>query len=170
MEDFTLGMDIGGTFTDLVLRSESGEIVLAKVPSQPDDPGAVIHEGIRLLAERTELSAGELMQRTRLLVHGTTVATNALLQHKLARTALITTKGFRDVLEIGRQRRPQQYSFFAEKARVLIPREFRFVVKERVNFKGYGESKLINQCKNGVRCSDEDHQANRRTEFKVTAF
>jgi N-methylhydantoinase A len=64
------------------------------------------------------------------------VGTNAILEGRLARTALVTTEGFRDVVEIGRQRRPDQYSFFAEKPRMLVPRALRFTVRERINYKG----------------------------------
>lgn len=133
MKNSRIGFDIGGTFTDVILFDEGEGIYYSvKTSSTPKDQSIGATTGIKKILERNEKS-GESVSY---LSHGTTVGTNAILEGKLAKTALIATKGFRDVLEIGRQRRPQQYSFFAEKARVLIPREFRFVVKERVNFKG----------------------------------
>jgi len=128
-----IGFDIGGTFTDVVLfDEETGSYHSAKVSSTPADPSMGAQRGIEKILSKCGLSG----QSVEFLCHGTTVGTNAILEGKLAKTALVTTSGFRDVLEIGRQRRPDQYSFFAEKPRVLVPRELRFTVDERINYKG----------------------------------
>ncbi len=128
-----IGFDIGGTFTDIVFfDAAEGAYKSMKVSSTPSDPSVGAVNGIRRALSESERSGGQVA----FLSHGTTVGTNAVLEGKLARTALITTEGFRDVLEIGRQRRPDQYSFFAEKASVLVPRSLRFTLRERVNHKG----------------------------------
>ena len=98
-----IGFDIGGTFTDVVLFDEDkGNYQSAKVSSTPSDPSMGAAEGIEKILSKSCLSG----QSVEFLCHGTTVGTNAILEGKLARTALVTTGGFRDVLEIGRQRRP----------------------------------------------------------------
>ena len=100
-----VGIDIGGTFTDLVYLSPGGRIQRAKVLSTPDDYGRGIAEGLEASIARGEIKAEEVAQ----LMHGTTVATNAILEGKGAKVALITTEGFRDVLEIRRLRMPVLY-------------------------------------------------------------
>ena len=135
-----IGFDIGGTFTDVVLFDElTGKYLSAKVSSTPADPSVGAVEGIRKILSQSSLS-GKMVT---FLCHGTTVGTNAILEGKLAKTALVTTRGFRDVLEIGRQRRPDQYNFFAEKSKMLVPRGLRFTVQERVNYKGEIVKKLV---------------------------
>jgi N-methylhydantoinase A len=126
---YRLGIDVGGTFTDLVLFSEdSGALVVEKVPSVPADPAQGIVDGIvRILA-----TAGAAPGAVGYAAHGTTVATNTLLQRHGARTALITTEGFRDLLEIARQRRPSLYDLHAPKPRVLVRRKLRRELPERV--------------------------------------
>jgi N-methylhydantoinase A len=126
---YRLGIDVGGTFTDLaLLNEESGFLVVGKVPSVPADPSQGILDGIvRILAD-----AGVAADRIVYLAHGTTVATNTLLQRKGAKTALITTRGFRDLLEIARQRRPSLYDLHAPKPAPLVPRALRLEVAERV--------------------------------------
>ena len=116
-----LGVDTGGTFTDLVLFDGS-EVSTAKVPSTPDDPSRAIVQGIERL--------GGLPRGTE-IVHGTTVALNALLTGRTARTALVTNRGFRDLIEIGRQERPDIYALHPVKAVPLVPRELRFEVGQR---------------------------------------
>jgi N-methylhydantoinase A len=128
-----IGFDIGGTFTDVILYDEeTGEYQSSKVSSTPKDPSIGATEGIGKILSKCRLDGRDV----EFLCHGTTVGTNAILEGKLAKTALITTQGFRDVIEIGRQRRPDQYNFFAEKSRVLVPRELRFTVNERINYRG----------------------------------
>jgi len=122
MRDVRLGIDVGGTFTDLVALVD-GEMVTAKVLSTPRDQA----EGVlRVLA-----ASGIDAARVGVFAHGTTVATNALLERRGARTALVTTAGFRDVLEIGRQQRPALYDLAADRPPPLVPRELRFTVAER---------------------------------------
>ena len=121
-----VGVDTGGTFTDIVWF-EAGELRVHKVLSTPEDPSKAILEGLKALGTSDELDA---------LVHGSTVATNAVLEHRGARTGLITTAGFRDVLEIGRQTRPKLYDLRQEKEPPLVPRERRVEVVERLNERG----------------------------------
>jgi N-methylhydantoinase A len=120
-----LGVDVGGTFTDLVALVD-GHVVTAKVPSTPADQS----EGVL-----AALRAGEVGGVTA-FAHGMTVATNALLERRGARTALVTTAGFRDVLEIGRQNRPDLYDLARDRPPGLIPRELRFCVRERMGPQG----------------------------------
>ena len=130
---FRLGVDIGGTFTDAVLLSEaSGATRIAKVPSTPADPA----RGFLNAVERI-LSDGDVApDAISYLVHGTTVATNSLIERKTPRTAFITTEGFRDMLEIGRQVRPTLYDIHFEKPPPLVPRNLCFEVKERLDARG----------------------------------
>ncbi len=126
---YRLGVDIGGTFTDLALYDvERDRIELAKTPSTPADQTLAVAEGVRLLVERHGLDPAEVV----FFIHGTTVAINTLLERKGARTALITTAGFRDVLLIGRQDRPVLYDWRVRRADPLIPRQLSFEVEERV--------------------------------------
>jgi N-methylhydantoinase A/oxoprolinase/acetone carboxylase beta subunit len=113
-----LGADSGGTFTDVV--GTDGRIL--KIPSTPADPGAAVRDG------SARLAAGA---RVELLAHGTTVATNALLERRGAVTALVTTEGFADLVEIGRQDRPSLYDPWSDRPEPLVPRELRLEVRER---------------------------------------
>jgi len=124
-----VGVDVGGTFTDLVLVDEaSGEVRVWKVASTPDDPSRAIVAGTLEGLDR----AGGAPAAVGYFGHGTTVATNALIQHRGAPTGLVTTAGFRDLLEIGRQRRPHLYDLQADKPPVLVPRALRMEVAERI--------------------------------------
>ena len=128
-----VGVDSGGTFTDVCLFDEtSGRMEVWKVSSTPDDPSRGIaqgvEEGMRECAGATDDPAAAVAY----LGHGTTVATNALITHRGARVGLLTTAGFRDLLEIGRQKRPDLYDIFAEKPQTLVPRALRFEVPERL--------------------------------------
>ena len=130
---YRLGVDIGGTFTDLVLLDEaSGAVQLAKISSTPRDPSIsfldVVARGLRDSAYEPEACVH--------LVHGTTVATNTIIEGKGATTALITTAGFRDIFEIGRQIRPRLYDLFVDKPPPLIPRRLCFEVPERLDASG----------------------------------
>src|SRR2546425_187797 len=126
---YRLGIDVGGTFTDLVLFSEeSGALVVEKVPSVPADPSEGIMDGIARILARASAAPADVAY----VAHGTTVATNTLLQRHGARTALITTRGFRDLLEIARQRRPSLYDLHTPKPRTLVRRALRHEVRERV--------------------------------------
>lgn len=124
-----LGVDVGGTFTDLALWNETtGQLAILKVPSVPHDPADGILTGLRAIIDREGVPPRAL----RFVAHGTTVATNALLENKGARTALVTTRGFRDLLEIGRQKRPDLYDLQADKPVPLVPRQSRLEIAERV--------------------------------------
>jgi N-methylhydantoinase A len=125
-----IGIDIGGTFTDFVVYDPGAETIRTfKLLSTPTDPAEAVLEGLRLIQEEAG-SAGLT------IIHGSTVATNALLERKGARAALVTTKGFGDVLQIGRQNRPALYDFFADPPAPLVPADLRFEVDERVDRDG----------------------------------
>jgi N-methylhydantoinase A len=115
-----IAIDTGGTFTDCVWI-DAGRLRMLKVFSTPADPSQAIVEALRKVAHEGEL----------VLLHGTTVGTNTLLEHKGARTALVTTKGFEDAIEIGRQARPKLYDFFFDRIEPLVPKDLRFGVNER---------------------------------------
>src|SRR5215218_365236 len=127
MSTTRLGVDVGGTFTDLVALSK-GELVTAKVPSTPKDQS----EGVMNAIEASDVEPASLAA----LAHGMTVATNALLERNGARTALVTTEGFKDVLEIARQNRPSLYDLTQDRPPTLVPRDLRFTIKERMGPKG----------------------------------
>ena len=121
-----VGVDTGGTFTDFVFVAGGGWRIF-KLASTPDDPSRAITEGLKRVAEAGEARLAQIE-----VVHGTTVGTNALLQRGGARTALVTTSGFEDVIEIGRQARPELYNLNAVKPPPLVASELRFGVQERV--------------------------------------
>jgi N-methylhydantoinase A len=128
-----LGIDIGGTFTDAILWDDSGGAPrIAKVPSTPHDPA----EGFLKAATQIVQQAGLTPAAVGLIVHGTTVATNAIIEGKTSRTAFVTTVGFRDMLEIQRQIRPSLYDLNFEKPRPLVPRDLCFEVIERLDASG----------------------------------
>ena len=128
-----VGVDSGGTFTDVCLfEQDTGRLEVWKVPSTPDDPSRGIAEGI---SEGVGL-VGAGPADVGYFGHGTTVATNALIQHRGVKTGLITTDGFRDLLEIGRQKRPELYDLQADKPEVLVTRDVRLEVPERVHHDG----------------------------------
>ena len=134
-----VGVDSGGTFTDLCLFDEaSGRVEVWKVPSTPDDPSRGIAAGV----EEGVARVGAGLPDIGYFGHGTTVATNALIQLRGVRTGLITTDGFRDLLEIGRQKRPDLYDIQADKPEVLVSRDLRLEVVERVRHDGTTELAL----------------------------
>ncbi|MGA9768827.1 MAG: hydantoinase/oxoprolinase family protein, partial [Blastocatellia bacterium] len=118
-----VGIDTGGTFTDFVVAKGSA-LTSFKLPSTPHNPARAILEGLARIIRETAIHPSDI-------VHGTTVATNALLERKGARTALVTTEGFEDVIEIGRQARPEIYNLMVTRPAPLVPRELRFGVVER---------------------------------------
>lgn len=122
-----LGVDVGGTFTDVVTVDAAGRVTLGKVPSTPRDQSVGVLAGWAAVARATGVDPADVA----VFAHGTTVATNALLERRGGRTALVTTEGFRDVLEIGRQERASLYDLTRHKAAPLVPRELRFTVRER---------------------------------------
>ncbi len=128
-----IGVDVGGTFTDIVmLNTETGEQNIHKVPSTPQYQEQAVLRGFNEILHRCRVDP----QQVSSIVHGTTVATNAMLQRTGARVCLITTKGFEDVLEIGRQNRSDIYNVFAERPKPLVTRPNRIGVEERLDWQG----------------------------------
>jgi len=127
-----LGVDVGGTFTDLILANlADNTIAIHKVPSTAPDPSIGVLEGIHHLCEQQGVPLASVDH----LFHGTTVATNAMLEHKGARTGMITTRGYRDIIHIGRHQRPQNYSIMQDipwQSKPLVERQHRKVVSERL--------------------------------------
>ena len=124
-----LGIDMGGTFTDITLLDEAtGKLTVAKVPSIHGDPASALVNAVTRALQRAHAAREDVG----LLVHGTTLVTNAILERKLPPIALVTTAGFRDVLEIGRHFRSDMYDLFQDKPEPLVPRERRFEVAERI--------------------------------------
>lgn len=122
-----LGVDTGGTFTDFVFF-DGKEFKIHKVPSTPKDPSSAILSGLKIFSKLTNQNFN--------MIHGTTVATNALLERKGAKVLLITTKGFEDILEIGRQNREKLYDLFLEKNPPLVMSQDRVGIEERINYEG----------------------------------
>src|SRR5712692_7226221 len=118
--NFRIAIDIGGTFTDCVWL-ERGHVRMLKVFSTPADPSEAIAEALRKVGAPDSL----------IILHGTTVGTNTLLERKGARTALVTTAGFEDAIEVGRQARPKLYDFFFDRVEPLVPAELRLGIEER---------------------------------------
>ncbi|MFN3745423.1 MAG: hydantoinase/oxoprolinase family protein [Hyphomicrobiaceae bacterium] len=134
-----IAVDIGGTFTDIqILDETSGQTFALKTPTTPDDPSEGLITGLRLAGERVGFRISDISA----LLHGTTIATNAVLQRRLPTGALITTAGFEDVLEIGRHFRRQVYASKAEPRVVLVPRAWRLGIRERTLATGAIETPL----------------------------
>ncbi len=130
---YRLGCDIGGTFTDFVLLNDkSGEISVNKCLTTPGDPSDAVEHGIREL----DVENKGFVEKLDELIHGTTLVINSIIERKGAVTGLITTKGFRDVLELGREIRYAPYNIFAEFPQPLIPRHLRLEVDERIRSDG----------------------------------
>jgi len=123
-----VAVDIGGTFTDIVVLSSRGDLYESKIATTPDDPSRAVVAGLGALLQELALAPGRVEE----VLHGTTVASNTLLQKTGARTALITTRGFRDVLEIGRIRMPEMFDLSWDKPQPLVPRRHRLEVGERI--------------------------------------
>jgi N-methylhydantoinase A len=133
---FTIGIDVGGTYTDLVALDERGKAVFAKSPSTPSDQSVGVMAGLDELARRLRLTRAEMLGVTDRVVHGTTVATNALLERKGADVALLTTEGHRDVVEMREGLKGDRYDLRSPPPEPLVPRERRFGVKERLKANG----------------------------------
>jgi N-methylhydantoinase A len=126
---WSIGVDAGGTFTDFFARdAATGRVVRHKRPSTPDDPSRAILDGLEELAARGGIDLGQIVR----LGHGTTVGTNALIQRRGGKVAMITTEGFRDLLEIGRQTRPHMFDLQRDAPPPVVPRERRLELAERV--------------------------------------
>lgn len=128
VETARVGVDIGGTFTDIVLVTDMARAISLKTPSTPAAPEEAVLTGIGMALSRAGLGPGDIVS----VLHGTTVGSNAILQKKGGRTALVTTRGFRDVLEIGRLRTPGMFDLQWEKPEPLVPRYWRYEVDERI--------------------------------------
>src|SRR3954470_22120695 len=130
---FTIGVDVGGTYTDVVAIDEGGRTVFAKSPSTPADQSVGVMAGLEEIARRLNLTREEMLGVTDRVVHGTTVATNALLERKGAKTALLTTAGHRDIIEMREGLKGDRYDLRSPPPEPLVPRELRFGVKERLD-------------------------------------
>src|SRR6266851_3297158 len=139
---YRIGIDVGGTFTDLVAIDAGGATMLAKVPSTPEDPSLGVLDGLALLTGRLGLERGALFAQTERIVHGTTVATNALLDLKGARTGLLTTEGHRDVIEMREGLKDDRYNLRLRPPAQLVPRHLRLGVRERLRADGRIETPL----------------------------
>ncbi|HYM92184.1 MAG TPA: hydantoinase/oxoprolinase family protein [bacterium] len=133
---YRIGIDVGGTFTDLVSVDDNGRVALAKSASTPDDPSRGIMDGLGLLAREVGRDLGALLAETDRLVHGTTVATNALVERKGARVGMLTTEGHRDILEMREGLKEDRYNLRMPPPVPLVPRALRLGVRERVRFDG----------------------------------
>ncbi|HSU06315.1 MAG TPA: hydantoinase/oxoprolinase N-terminal domain-containing protein, partial [Acetobacteraceae bacterium] len=128
-----IGIDIGGTFTDVaIVEQQTGRIAVAKLLSTPQDFGEAVIAGLRQALAENGIDAAEVS----LLSHATTVVTNALLQNRGARAGMVTTRGFRDILELRRSSRADLYDLFQDAPAVLIPRRHRFEITERIDADG----------------------------------
>ena len=125
---YRVGIDIGGTFTDMLLVGEDGAVVIAKTLTTPGDPSQAVENALQPALQNGRAKTGDRGT----LIHGTTLVTNALIERKGAPTALLTTEGFRDAVEIGREHRYELYDLNLDLPKPLVPRYLRFDVPERV--------------------------------------
>jgi N-methylhydantoinase A len=139
---YRIGVDVGGTFTDVVCVAADGTTTLAKAASTPADQSEGVVNGLAVLAERLGLPLPDLLARTERIVHGTTVATNALLERRGARVAMLTTEGHRDVIEMREGLKPERYDLRLPAAPALVPRRLRIPVHERIRPEGRVEVPL----------------------------
>jgi N-methylhydantoinase A len=139
---FRIGIDVGGTFTDLVAVDDAGRVTFAKAPSTPRDPSLGVLDGLARLARALGLERAALLAGTERIVHGTTVATNALLERKGARVGLLTTEGHRDVLEMREGLKDDRYNLRVPPPEPLVPRARRLGVRERLRADGRVEVPL----------------------------
>lgn len=130
---FLVGSDVGGTFTDtIILDEQSGQLMIGKVLTTPEDPSEGVLLGLKILTQEQKISPAEIKH----LIHGTTLVTNAMIERRGAKTALITTKGFRDTLEARREKRPDLFDIFVVSPEPLVPRHLRREVLERMDEAG----------------------------------
>jgi len=139
---YRIGIDVGGTFTDLVAVDDAGRVTLAKSASTPADPSVGVMDGLAILAASLGRDLAELLGDTERVVHGTTVATNALLERKGARVGMLTTEGHRDVVEMREGLKEDRYNIRMPPPVPLVPRARRLDVKERMRHDGTVEVKL----------------------------
>jgi N-methylhydantoinase A len=139
---YRIGIDVGGTFTDLVAVDDFGRTTLAKVASTPSDPSAGALDGLKLLADTLGVELARLLAQTQRIVHGTTVATNALLERKGAKVGLLTTEGHRDVIEMREGLKDDRCNLRLPPPEQLVPRKLRLGVRERLRADGTVERPL----------------------------
>ena len=142
MAIYRIGIDVGGTFTDLVAVDDLGRATLEKVPSTPDDPSIGVLDGLELLAQQLGCGRAALLAETDRIIHGTTVATNALLERNGARVGLLTTEGHRDVIEMREGLKDDRYNLRLPPPEQLVPRRLRLGVRERLRGDGRVETPL----------------------------
>jgi N-methylhydantoinase A len=139
---YRIGIDVGGTFTDLVAVDDLGRTTLAKVPSTPADPSIGVVDGLQLLADELGIKRAALLAQTDRIVHGTTVATNALIERRGAKVGLLTTEGHRDVIEMREGLKDDRYNLRLPPPEQLVPRKLRLGVRERTRADGRIETPL----------------------------
>ena len=133
---YRIGIDVGGTFTDFLLTMEDATTQIYKVLSTPDDPSIATMEGIHEMARDRGISTKEFLRDVTVIVHGTTVTTNAVLTYTGAKTGLLTTHGVRDALEMRRGIREEQYNNRYQNVDPLVERYLRYPIRERLDYKG----------------------------------
>jgi len=134
--NYVIGVDVGGTFTDLVCLDETGNAIIAKTPSTPADPSIAIMNGLSKVADMLAADVKTLLRNTSRITHGTTVSTNTVLTWTGAKVGLLCTQGFRDTLGIRFGIREHPYNFTIPQPETLCPRHLRLPVEERINFSG----------------------------------
>ena len=139
---YTIGIDVGGTFTDIVVSTADGRTITAKAASTPRDQSEGVLSGLALAAETLCLTTETLLADTARIVHGTTVATNALLEGKAARVGMLTTEGHRDIIEMREGPKPDRYNLRMTPPEPLVPRHLRLPVRERTRADGSIETPL----------------------------
>jgi len=139
---YRVDIDVGGTFTDLVAVDDSGKATLAKVPSTPSDPSIGVLDGLQSLADALDRERAVLLAETDRIVHGTTVATNALIEHRGVKVGLLTTEGHRDVIEMREGLKDDRYNLRLPPPEQLVPRKLRLGVRERMRADGRIETPL----------------------------
>ena len=139
---YRIGIDVGGTFTDLVAVDDQGRVTIAKSASTPGDQSLGVMDGLGRLAETLSLDVAGMLAKTEIIVHGTTVATNALLEHKGAKVGLLTTEGHRDIVEMREGLKDDRYNLRQAPPEQLVPRQRRLGVRERVRPDGRTEVAL----------------------------
>ena len=139
---FRVGVDVGGTFTDVIGVDHEGAVTFVKAASTPADQSIGVMNALSRLARRLGLGLGELLPRTERIMHGMTVATNALLERKGARVGLLTTAGHRDVIEMREGLKPERYNLRLPRPEPLVPRYLRLGVRERIRADGVIETPL----------------------------
>ena len=139
---YRIAADVGGTFTDIIAVDDAGKVTFVKATSTPEDQSIAVMAGLENLAGVLELSLAELLSRTERVMHGMTVATNALLERKGAKVGLLTTAGHRDVLEMREGLKPERYNLRLARPAPLVPRYLRLGVRERLRGDGRVETPL----------------------------